>query len=334
MSKEIYKQLLLKISNNEKSNVETVITSQNKTSEVQIEKRIISEDSKSFTYSPVLKKEENSIKFFEPVGPKERLIILGGGHISKALCEFAATTGFQVWIADEREEFATKERFPKAYSTICEDFTQALEKLQIQESDYVAIVTRGHSCDGICLSYIFNHTMPYYLGMIGSKSRVGRQFDMFEKQGIPREKLNQVHHPIGLEINAATPEEIAVSILGELILEKRKQTEKKIIQTDMDNYLIEEIVNTNEEIVIVTLMESDGSTPRKAGAKMLIYPSGNILGSIGGGFVEKNAIEKAREIIGTGKTFSYEFKMDASVAATVGMACGGQVTILMEDLMI
>ena len=300
--------------------------------EVFLRRSIIEPAEPGFSYQPLLLKEENTLRFFEPIAKEERLIILGGGHISKYLCEFAAKTGFAVWVIDERQEFANKERFPEAKNVICGEFKTVLPELHINKNDYVAIVTRGHSCDGDCLYYILTHEMPGYLGMIGSKRRVGAQFTMFKGMGISEEKIAQVHNPIGLPIKGVTPPEIAVSILAELILTKRtKKTDGKV-QTELDYEVLSEWLSQSRPCAMATILKAQGSSPRKEGAKMLIFENKSILGSVGGGLAESKVIEKGCEIIGSGKAFLFHFVMDADVAARAGMACGGTFDILIEDV--
>lgn len=300
--------------------------------EVFLRRSIIEPAEPGFSYQPLLLKEENTLRFFEPIAKEERLIILGGGHISKYLCEFAAKTGFAVWVIDERQEFANKERFPEAKNVICGEFKTVLPELHINKNDYVAIVTRGHSCDGDCLYYILTHEMPGYLGMIGSKRRVSAQFTMFKGMGISEEKIAQVHNPIGLPIKGVTPPEIAVSILAELILTKRtKKTDGKV-QTELDYEVLSEWLSQSRPCAMATILKAQGSSPRKEGAKMLIFENKSILGSVGGGLAESKVIEKGCEIIGSGKAFLFHFVMDADVAARAGMACGGTFDILIEDV--
>ena len=207
-----------------------------------------------------------------------------------------------------------------------------LPELHINKNDYVAIVTRGHSCDGDCLYYILKHEMPGYLGMIGSKRRVSAQFTMFKGMGISEEKIAQVHNPIGLPIKGVTPPEIAVSILAELILTKRtKKTDGKV-QTELDYEVLSEWLSQSRPCAMATILKAQGSSPRKEGAKMLIFEDKSILGSVGGGLAESKVIEKGCEIIGSGKAFLFHFVMDADVAARAGMACGGTFDILIEDV--
>lgn len=307
--------------------------------EVRVEKKIIEDESPLFMPTAVIMNgktigmDEGNIRvFYEPIARRERLVILGGGHIGKVLCEFAGKTGFEPWIVDERKEFADKGRFPEAKEVICEPFEKALDRIQIRERDFVVIVTRGHRCDGLCLSYLFRHTMPYYTGMIGSRKRVEAQMEEFREQGIGEEKIKKVHTPIGLSIKAVTPEEIAVSILGELILEKRSMSGQKAIRSDLDYTVLEKAAQETEPAAMVTIVSAEGSSPRKAGAKMLVRFDGGTEGSIGGGLAEKEAICLAGKIIGTGKAIIYSFAMDASAAADEGMACGGRMEILIEDI--
>ena len=300
--------------------------------EGMLKRRIIETEEEDFSYQPVLTKKDGALEFFEPIAKEERLIILGGGHISRYLCEFAAKTGVAVWVVDEREEFANTERFPEAKKVICGKYTEVLPELNINRNDYVAIVTRGHSCDGDCLYYILTHELPGYLGMIGSRRRVSAQFELFKGMGIPEERIAKVHNPIGLPIQGVTPPEIAVSILAELILEKRAKKSDGTVQTELDYEVLLEWLNGKRPCAMATILKAQGSSPRKEGAKMLIFEDKSILGSVGGGLAESKVIEKGQEMIGSGKAFLFHFVMDADVAARVGMACGGTFDMLIEDV--
>ena len=109
--------------------------------------------------------------FIDSLTPRERLIILGGGHIAQPLCEFAAKCDFAVTVVDDRMEFANEARFPLAKEVICDSFQDAIEKLRITAYDFVVVITRGHRFDADCLRALFRQREPAYLGMIGSRRR-------------------------------------------------------------------------------------------------------------------------------------------------------------------
>lgn len=157
----------------------------------------------------------------EPVVPAERLIILGGGHVGQALTSLAELSGFPVVVVDDRPFFANGGLFPAGTQVICDDFSRAIARLAPGSTDYVVIVTRGHQYDRVCLKQLAGCQLAY-IGMIGSKRRVAGLFDELAQEGVSREWLEKVHSPIGLNIGAETPAEIAVSILAELIQVKRK----------------------------------------------------------------------------------------------------------------
>jgi xanthine dehydrogenase accessory factor len=160
--------------------------------------------------------------FVEPILPQPMLYIFGGGHVSIALAQAAHTAGFGVGVVDDREAFANPERFPMAHE-IYTSYEDAFEKLQVGASSYLVIVTRGHRDDMRVLSWAAR-TEARYIGMIGSKRKVLSVYDALEREGIPIEKLARVHAPVGLEIGALTPEEIAISITAELIAVRRHAT--------------------------------------------------------------------------------------------------------------
>ncbi len=158
--------------------------------------------------------------FIEPVLPPARLYIFGAGHVAYNLYKVATIAGFDVVVVDDRETYATRERFPDARQVIAEDFDAATARLNPSESSYIVIVTRGHRDDMRLLRWALN-TRVLYLGMIGSRRKTISIYKELEKEGIPADKFTNVHAPVGLEIGAVTPEEIAVSIVAEMIAVRR-----------------------------------------------------------------------------------------------------------------
>jgi len=157
--------------------------------------------------------------FVEPILPQPLLYIFGGGHISSAVARIAVAAGFSVNVADDREAFSNTERFPmadKLYTT----YEDAFAKIVPNPSSYLLIVTRGHRDDMRVLAWAVR-TEARYIGMIGSKRKVLSVYKALEKEGYLSEEFERVHAPVGLDIGALTPEEIAVSITAELIAVRR-----------------------------------------------------------------------------------------------------------------
>jgi len=160
--------------------------------------------------------------FIEPIVPVPTLYIFGGGHIALPLARMAKLVDFQIAVIDDRPEFANPQRFPEAELTIAEDFSKAFQKLSINKASYIVIVTHGHKSDEVVLERALA-TNAKYIGMIGSKIKNKTIFSHLLAKGISQELLDKVHAPIGLNIFAESPEEIAVSILAEIIKIRRSQ---------------------------------------------------------------------------------------------------------------
>ena len=159
--------------------------------------------------------------FIEPVLPTPLLYIFGAGHVGFELSKAAGRAGFDVIVTDDRETYASRERFPEAKQVIAEDFDKALSGITPNESAYIVIVTRGHRDDMRVLRWAVQ-TNAKYIGMVGSKRKAITVFRELTKEGLRPELFEQVHSPVGLDIGAITPEEIAVAIVAELIGIRRK----------------------------------------------------------------------------------------------------------------
>jgi len=158
--------------------------------------------------------------FIEPVLPPALLYIFGAGHVSVNLYRVAKGAGFDVTVVDDREAYASRERFPEAKEVIAEEFEQSMARLAPNESSYIVIVTRGHRDDMRVLRWAVQ-SRAKYIGMIGSKRKTITIFRELTKEGIPTQLFDRVHAPVGLDIGAITPEEIAVAITAELIAVRR-----------------------------------------------------------------------------------------------------------------
>jgi xanthine dehydrogenase accessory factor len=154
--------------------------------------------------------------FIEPVMAAPALFVFGGGHIALPLVKMAAMAGFKSTVIDERPDFANAERFPDAVEVVVRDTPPAYESLHIGKGSYIVIVTHGHKGDEVALEGALK-TPARYVGMIGSKNKNKAVFTHLLAKGFTQVDLDRVHAPIGLPIKAQTPEEIAVSILAEMI---------------------------------------------------------------------------------------------------------------------
>jgi xanthine dehydrogenase accessory factor len=157
--------------------------------------------------------------YIEPIEPSPELYIVGAGHVGFHLGRLAADVGFRVHVIDDREKFANVERFPAAVEVVVDDIPSWIERGPIPPHAYAVIVTRGHTNDLEALRALAPRELRY-LGLIGSRAKVARIYEALTADGMAADVLKRVHAPIGLDIGAVTPQEIAVSILAELIAVK------------------------------------------------------------------------------------------------------------------
>jgi xanthine dehydrogenase accessory factor len=157
--------------------------------------------------------------YIEPIEPSPELYIIGAGHVGFHLARLAHEVGFSVHVVDDREKFANRERFPHAAEIVADEIPSWLARTELPGHAYAVIVTRGHTNDLEALRALATKSLRY-LGLIGSRAKVARIYEALAADGIPADVLRHVHAPIGLDIGAVTPQEIAVSILAELIAVK------------------------------------------------------------------------------------------------------------------
>jgi xanthine dehydrogenase accessory factor len=164
--------------------------------------------------------------FVEPIVAIPTLYLFGGGHVSLQIAKVAKMVGFKIVVIDDRPAFANKERFPMADDTRVEDLYTVFERLKIDDQSYIVAVTRGHQHDEPVIEQAIR-TDARYIGMIGSKRKISRMWKKLIERGADKNRLAQVHAPIGLEIGADTPEEIAVSIVAQLIQSRRGRKDRR-----------------------------------------------------------------------------------------------------------
>ena len=348
MSTEIYKTLLENLNKGEevalitKYNLETKEVEKNIYNLEALEGKnleyVNKAKEKNLITNIKINHEENVLT--EVFKREHRLIVFGAGHVGYHLCHFASKVGFNTIVVDDRPYFANKEKFGEDIQVICNTFENAFETLDIHQEDYVVIVTRGHKHDKFCLDKILSLDELNYVGMIGSKRRVKIMKEELIEEGYSKEKIENIYSPIGLNIGAVTPEEIAISILAELISVKRigklavKNEPIKVSNSCELNKDVLEVLSKpqNEKMSLVTVISTKGSTPRKAGSKMIVYDSGKIIGTIGGGCAEAKIIKDAALMAGSKNLKIETIDMTGEIAEEEGMVCGGKMTVLIEAI--
>lgn len=158
--------------------------------------------------------------YVEVVQAKPVFLVVGGGHIGRSLAKLADFIDFHVVVLDDREDFANAEKIPWADEILCEDYESALDRYPINSATYITLVTRGHKQDELSLRHCLGRGAAY-LGMIGSKRRTGAVLQHLADEGFDPAELAKVRTPIGLNVGAETPEEIAISIMAEVIMFRR-----------------------------------------------------------------------------------------------------------------
>ena len=336
----LYREILRNLDNNHPVSLETSILGESGEICTGISRKLAGivpvEDTRGRRFARVTTEETNGVLTVrEPFLPQERLIVLGGGHIALPVCRFGAACGFHVIVADDRPDFANTERFPEAAQVICDSFENAIQRISITPFDYVVVITRGHRHDADCLRVLLPGTEPAYLGMIGSRRRTTGLLQMLREEGFDEKRIEKICTPIGLNIGAVTPPEIAVSILSEVIAYKRLPEHgdpgRFCNDSDAELSTLQYLAENREPKAIVTVIETKGSTPREAGAKMAVSPLGKVTGSIGGGCSEAAVILDAVHIIGTGRYLLVDIDLTGDVAESDGMVCGGTMRVLVED---
>ncbi|MCL6638611.1 MAG: XdhC family protein [Firmicutes bacterium] len=296
------------------------------------------------------KPEEQVILMAEPFFLPEELVVLGGGNIAQPLVRIAALLGFKVTVVDDRPSFASPGLFPDAWRVLCEPFENFGKVVEMGPWSSVVIITRGHKHDLVCLKQAVGRDLAY-LGMIGSRRRVKLIREHLRELGVPESRLEEIFMPIGLDIGAQTPAEIAVSIAAELVKVRRNGKARSLAEeagggrpagprgagylSEKDVELLRVLVDCGRSgtpAVLATVAAAKGSTPRKAGAKMLIFRDGRTLGTIGGGCVEGEVIRKALDVFDSGAPVLFQYYLDSDVAAGEGMACGGAMEVFLAPV--
>ena len=271
--------------------------------------------------------------FAELLGSEKKLVICGAGHVSMPVIDIAKMLGFHVTAIDDREQFIRNALDHGADEGICSGFEAALSAIPGDPDTFFLIVTRGHLSDSECLLSIVKKPRAY-VGMIGSRRKVGMVKQMLADSGTAQDIIDSVHMPVGLDIGAETPEEIAVAILAEIIEVKNKVRKSEGISASVMEALMSGERGT---AALATIVSKKGSSPRAPGTRMLISGDGSITGTIGGGLAEALVIGRAVKMLeerkkGPEKPVMIHVDMSGKEVADEGMICGGAVEVLLETV--
>jgi xanthine dehydrogenase accessory factor len=163
--------------------------------------------------------------YLEVRRPVQELIVVGAGHIAQPMAHIGALLGFRVIVLDDRPDFATRERFPDADRLVQADFSDPFADVRLHERTHILLVTRGHKYDYDCLvRALRTDPRPAYIGMIGSRRRVRATYEKLVEEGFGRDLIDRIHAPVGLDVGAETPEEIAIAVAAELVMLRRGGT--------------------------------------------------------------------------------------------------------------
>lgn len=267
--------------------------------------------------------------FCEISGRKKQIVICGAGHVAIPVIRISRMLGFHVTVLEDRPLFADNARRAGAERVLCESFEAGLDLVEGSDDTYFVIVTRGHRYDLICLKKIAEKKHAY-IGMIGSRRRTSIIKENLLADGADPETINSVHTPIGLNIGAETPEEIAVAIMAEIIEIKNRQKRSCGYSEDLLKALTEREEEKN--MVLATIISKKGSAPQGLGAKLLVGKDKRCVGTIGGGCMESGVIEEAFLMLTSPgpKLKLCQVDMTGTDAEEEGMVCGGVVEVLLE----
>ena len=262
--------------------------------------------------------------YIESPGQIKKLVVLGCGHVSIPIIKLGKMTGFHVTAIDDREEFTLNAKEAGADRVLAAPFEEALQEIRSDRDTFVVTVTRGHRYDELCIKAISG--MQYaYIGMMGSRRRVETVRENLKKMGVPDKITADLHAPIGLDIGSETPEEIAVSVLAEVIKVKNSVKDLHFPEDIMEAAL------SSKDKVLATIIRRSGSAPREEGTKMLVLKD-SAVNTIGGGLLEARVIEEARDMISGSieRIRLISFELNASAESTEGEVCGGNLEVMLE----
>lgn len=286
---------------------------------------------------------ENRRFFCDTIGSRERLVICGAGHVGIACLRNAKLLGIPVTVVEDRDDFARLARQNGADTVICAPFKDALSELGGSRDTMYLVMSRAHAFDRDCLEVILRQEHGY-VGMLGSLRKIDSIRASLLERGIESSAFDAVHTPVGLDIGASSPAEIAVSVMAEII--KCRADSGSVRECTLSHEMLDALMPGSEPAVLVTIIDPLSGGPRSTGTKMLVLKGGCTLGTVGGGLLESTAIKEAIEMLRVsadsepdseiGLTYAGRKKViDAGIDPSEqksGMLCGGSARLLLELL--
>lgn len=266
--------------------------------------------------------------FLEPITQARKLVICGAGHVSVPVIRLGAMLNYDVTVIDDREAFAEKARAAGADRVICRPFGEALEEIRGDASTAFVIMTREHAYDVDCLRLILRKPCAY-AGMMGSRSRAELIRRQLVAEGFDAGAVEQAHMPIGLPIGSRTPEEIAVSVMAEVISVMNASDAGEGFPPGMPEALAAVERGDAPGAVLAMIVEKNGEAPRRPGTKMLVKADGCFLGTVGGGVAEAAILKAADGMLREGRR---ECRLMRITLEKGTMYCGGEIEVFLLPL--
>ena len=269
--------------------------------------------------------------YAELLGRPERLVICGAGHVSIPIIKLGKMIGCHITCIDDREEFTGKAAEAGADRVICGRFEEVLAGLSGSSDTYYIVVTRMHRYDTECIRAIAGKEHAY-IGLMGSRRRTAVVKEKLLEAGVPQELVSSIHTPIGIDIGSETPEEIAVSIIAQIIKIKNQFKKNSGFSKEMLEKLVS--IEGSRRAALATIVKRTGSAPRDTGSKMLIEADGRITGTIGGGCTEAFVIEQGEKMLKGEAPASSLHKLSLADEWYVESetVCGGTIEVFLETV--
>ena len=255
----------------------------------------------------------------ENLTPPVHLVLFGAGHVGKALFHLARLQDIDITVIDSRDEILKQEDFPNAELIKVDYRNMDALKLNVY-NPYFCIFTHGHFGDKACLEWCLKQKTEY-VGMIGSKGKVKNTFEKLLKEGYTEEQLAKVHAPIGITIGGDTPQEIAVSIMAEIIQTYSSKPNRSVMDIELLKVL------SKKEGVLCRIISKKGSAPRQIGTSMFVTKE-KVYATVGGGALEKRVIEEALNLKENVMLKEYILNPQGDL----NMICGGDEEILFQRI--